>query len=605
MAKIFVFGNEETAKWSEQISESMFIQLSETNIDPKSSINEDGERKICEFIIKNISEDVKAFIIDVDRIANSELCLTFAMAIRLSIFELKHRALAPIYLMSKMKSDIFYYYKYSSIILTKYVFIDSPELVVETIDTVNPLTAEEYQNNFLNIIKIIPNAKEGRHSLANQWGADVLNRIMFGGETNNELIKKARLSLYFRYVQALSLKLNDIELLIQGQNQQSTKSNLHPIEAKGKKILLIDDEADKGWSDVLQKLLPNSELKTIQEQVPDYESLSNEAKRTIESGKYDLIFLDLRMNGINEEATLNTMDFSGMKILKEIKKLNKGNQVIMFTASNKAWNMKALLDAGADGYYIKESPEFVFPTSYSENNINELCKLINICLNNGYLRQIYNKIKRIKELIHTSVFFEDREEEILGSIDVAFDLLSRSYDNNEFKAYSYLQLFLAIEEFVNSSILFDLTEKDLYLYNDKIRYRILKDKKQNKENKDYSYDSIICMKNGQYVLKRGKYTNRFIDTNFRVSTLLIFKFNKENSSVLNWTKIYLTRNKKAAHPKSELVTINDFNMILDFMLFFFDESKSNWREVNDAFPDVNPEEQLALLQSKYNKNYKN
>jgi DNA-binding NarL/FixJ family response regulator len=32
----------------------------------------------------------------------------------------------------------------------------------------------------------------------------------------------------------------------------------------------------------------------------------------------------------------------------------------MFTASNKAWNMKALLDAGADGYYIKESPENIF-----------------------------------------------------------------------------------------------------------------------------------------------------------------------------------------------------------------------------------------------------
>lgn len=71
------------------------------------------------------------------------------------------------------------------------------------------------------------------------------------------------------------------------------------------------------------------------------------------------------MNGVQEEKVLSPNEFSGMKILKAIKAANQGIQVIMFTASNKAWNMKALLDAGADGYYIKESPEFAFPNSYS------------------------------------------------------------------------------------------------------------------------------------------------------------------------------------------------------------------------------------------------
>lgn len=103
------------------------------------------------------------------------------------------------------------------------------------------------------------------------------------------------------------------------------------------------------------------------------------------------------MNGVAEEDTFRPEEFSGMKILKAIKEQNKGNQVIMFTASNKAWNMKALLDAGADGYYIKESPEYVFPASYSDSNARELYDSIVSCFCNGYLRNVYSKIKKIKK----------------------------------------------------------------------------------------------------------------------------------------------------------------------------------------------------------------
>ena len=49
------------------------------------------------------------------------------------------------------------------------------------------------------------------------------------------------------------------------------------------------------------------------------------------------------------------------------------------------------------------------------------------------------------------------------------------------------------------------------------------------------------------------------------------------------------------------ISYNDYNQILDFMLFFFDESNAKWRDVSDAYPDVDPKEQLALLQAKFNK----
>ena len=37
------------------------------------------------------------------------------------------------------------------------------------------------------------------------------------------------------------------------------------------------------------------------------------------------------------------------------------------------------------------------------------------------------------------------------------------------------------------------------------------------------------------------------------------------------------------------------------MLVFFDESKAKWRDVSEAFPDIDPNEQIALLQAKFNK----
>lgn len=594
MGKILVLGNEQTKKWSESISNSHFIQM------PVFSLGEDGERKLCEFVINNIDIDSKAIVLDVDEISKPELCLAFAMAIRLSILDIKSAALSPILFISRATQDILTGYKYSPIILTGCIAFDLPENASDALEVMIPLSPSEYRTKFLDVIKIIPNATEGRHSLANQWGADVLSRIVVGNETNNELIKKARLSLYFRYVRALSLGTSDIENIIQKVESPFASTSLKKIDAVGKKILLIDDEADKGWDDVLRKMLPNSEFKTIQEQVPDYDNLSDDAKKTIESGKYDLIFLDLRMNGVAEEDTFRPEEFSGMKILKAIKEQNKGNQVIMFTASNKAWNMKALLDAGADGYYIKESPEYVFPASYSDSNARELYDSIVSCFCNGYLRKVYSKIKKIKKKIQDSQCFANRTDEVLGSIDIAYDLLAKSNANQEYKAYSYLQLFLVIEEFVKNSAGFYNSEDGLYLYNGEQRYRLLKDKKT--KDKTVTYNSAILMKSGtgHYALEKGKYAGRFIDTNYLVSALLIFKFGEDNSAAYQWTKIYKVRND-AAHPKEANIISDDFYRILGFMLVFFDESKAKWRDVSEAFPDIDPNEQIALLQAKFNK----
>lgn len=95
------------------------------------------------------------------------------MAIRLSILDIKSAALSPILFISRATQDILTGYKYSPIILTGCIAFDLPENASDALEVMIPLSPSEYRTKFLDVIKIIPNATEGRHSLANQWGGQM------------------------------------------------------------------------------------------------------------------------------------------------------------------------------------------------------------------------------------------------------------------------------------------------------------------------------------------------------------------------------------------------------------------------------------------------
>ena len=417
-------------------------------------LGEKGEKEMFDNISSYIPSNVDAIIIDVDSTKTPDACLSYALAIRLSLHEKKTAALAPIIFMSSLTPEIFKNSPYSTMLQTKGISFESPLYTPTAVELIEPLKAKDYRPYFLDLIKVKPNSTEGRHSIANQWGADVLNRIALGGETNNSLILNARKSLYFKYVNSLTLNEKIIDDICKNVVIETETSTMTSIDGSGKRILLIDDEAEKGWSDVLSKMIKNAELQTIHEQVPDYESLSTESKSMIESNNYDLIFLDLRMNGIQEENVISTDEFSGMKILKSIKKKNRGVQVIMFTASSKAWNMKALIDAGADGYYIKESPEYAFPLKYSISNTKSFCNNIKKCLERSYLKDIAGKIKAYKKELSNSNYDVKFVNQVSVQLDVAYTLISTAITQQQF-AFAYISLEQIIEIISEELIVLD------------------------------------------------------------------------------------------------------------------------------------------------------
>jgi len=312
-------------------------------------------------------------------------------------------------------------------------------------------------------IKLVPPQGSGRHSLANHWGAYRLDQIAGTNVlTSNESVNKKRKELYFKYLIGQQEELN-IETAkkarLTGPKVVGKMALNDKVDCRGKQILIIDDEAEKGWTDILSSLCKNADITSIDTSLK-HDRFMESARQHLGKRSWDLIFLDLRLDPKNEDTIdfINgaaTMDYSGAKLLTQIKAINRGTQVIMLTASNKAWNMKELLDQGANGYYIKESPEIAHSYAFSHQNYKSLISDIKRCLSMRYLHTIWNCVQEIK--LHSPQFdiiapenldIENKEgirywNEILKTLDSILPMLeSKAGDKLNF---TVLLLFRVLE----------------------------------------------------------------------------------------------------------------------------------------------------------------
>jgi CheY-like chemotaxis protein len=313
------------------------------------------------------------------------------------------------------------------------------------VENLIPLNRDSFKNHFYDHIHILPLEQDGgKHSLANIWGALRLNEVLnLNAITDTNLTNRTK-ELYFKYLRAFN------------EETKGSFKDLQPLNCKGKRILLVDDEADKGWKDVLKAIFKEADFQFIDFKNKTFDEAYAEAETETKNDTWDLILLDLRLNPDEEdtgEKHIETAEYSGAKLLKAIKDYNKGLQVIMLTASNKAWNMKKLLDLGADGYYIKESPEFNFLPSFTKESYENFVKKCLECLNKGYARQLFAINKSIEDRL-------DKENGILGNITLqrgtvnlakaylkqAFNAIYEySATQKEYSLYSFLEYYKIVE----------------------------------------------------------------------------------------------------------------------------------------------------------------
>lgn len=275
----------------------------------------------------------------------------------------------------------------SSILLTPYVFTTTERLTNSNIENwceknigmaiSTPMNDIQYQQ-FLDRFVLAPPAKYGdRHSIANEWAslrwANLLQR-------KNIKMSEMKDMLFFKLMQARLGKEQKFSTSWFKNNPDIEK--VHFKNNKKFKIALIDDEYDKGWEDLLSYVFKESSKQEFYVFKDFGEGISREQLlericQFADNVEADCYLLDLRLHEDDSKPGTNPADITGHKVSKYLMDSNKGNRVVVFTASNKVWNLKTEIDEiKASGYVIKESPEQLCSRKTTkmgfENLVNEV-----------------------------------------------------------------------------------------------------------------------------------------------------------------------------------------------------------------------------------------
>lgn len=426
---------------------------------------------------------------------------------------------------------------------------------------------------------------QSHHSIDNELALLRWSEYLKCDDRIPEVKENLKAGLYFKYHRVL----NPI--------RPSGTGNPYLISAKGK-VLLIDDEAEKGWKDFYECFFQNKvNNKSIEFEALalDFKSLNQQgiidaARKKVEQFEADVVLLDLRLCDMDfgTDPQPEPKDLTGYKILEEIKKINKGIQVIITTASNKTWNYQSTHDLGANGYIIKRGDSDV------AEDIRSLKNKVDEALDRApFLKEIHTQISIIKSYIKQHDLFNSDKEDSLRkrldvNYDVSFELLEKAFVNAKYFNYCYLQLFLCIEEFLKIKTIFEYGDK-CYL-NSTIKVA---------EKKENGWLSIIQNKNAtpSYWLIQENSDVTHISTDFKMSCVLIFFFNNENSNCHSWPNIRDVRNKKAAHPERSIVSKDEILDILRFQKYIFNK-KNLQIPSKDGLSDSITEDDIHKLKEK-------
>lgn len=263
--------------------------------------------------------------------------------------------------------------------------------------SVGDITDSEF-DDFLNRIQIPrPSNYATHHSIANEWAVmRWANDVINWGEQEMPIIgtKSFTSMLYFKYLIAKAGSRERISKNWRKKNGATPKIN----GISGKKIAYIDDEYDKGWSVLLSNIFENSgaELHVYDrfKEHKDREGLITDINCFVDSIDADCYLLDLRLH--DDDFDKRKGEISGHKIAAHIKdpKINRARQVVIFSASDKVWNMKEEVQIiGATDYVLKESPEANFSKIDSLNGFNEFKKAIKKACDLSYLKDYLTFLK--------------------------------------------------------------------------------------------------------------------------------------------------------------------------------------------------------------------
>lgn len=289
-----------------------------------------------------------------------------------------------------------------------------------------PLKPEELSTEIKKLKLDPPLNYADSHSIANEWAICQWAKTIGCDETDEltKVFSNVQANLYFKYLKTINpvselYKISPDKLKINGKAKPS--------------VLLIDDEADKGWYKIFTYLLGNINSIDINYLSIEFKKLSsdeiieNSIEKIFKDG-IDIVILDFRLNP-SDFHYKRSEQITSVKLLKNIKERNPGVQVIAFSATNKIWNFQALLESGVDGFVFKDSSENVHQT------MSSLIDKIKLCSEKAFfLKPIYEIFKNLKH--HASNLSEGFKNNIVKNLSICFELLEKSFIASKYRNYA-------------------------------------------------------------------------------------------------------------------------------------------------------------------------
>lgn len=294
-----------------------------------------------------------------------------------------------------------------------------------------------------------PDNHPSHHSVTSEWSLYQWSKCL---NIKTKISIHIESNLYYRYIISQHPHSNDIVTI------DYPKYSLEPGK---KRILIIDDETDKGWGELYRTLFshyPNIEVNTLKDF--DYssgteEGLVQEVRNTLTKdtfSPYHLVLLDIRLlqNDLKKKS-----NFSSFAVISMLQTQNKGIQIIIVTASNKVWNLQHSLNNDIFAYITKES---VFDESCSKEKLEELLKQSLAAISKSDFLQ--NAVKREKIILEA--LEKKMKETNIGSIrkrmlhtikeqiEIAWVMLTNYRFNEKYLRYAYLSYYQILELFVET-----------------------------------------------------------------------------------------------------------------------------------------------------------
>lgn len=442
----------------------------------------------------------------------------------------------PIYIYSPVPISDLVQSKYFDILKTRGVKLINmhPKKIVESLGSINSLKENDIKHEMEKIQLPVPQNYEDSHSIANEWA---IYRWATATESEDSAIENVantiKSNLYFKHLTTI-YPPSEIDRIKEDKlkfHDQLSGISDSLIEQKDINILYVDDEADKGWSEIMANIIHGvnnirgfnylgEDLNTLSQQ-----ELIEQVVNRVKDDSVNIVLLDFRLHKIDYDSQ-NIEDITSVQILKKIKEFNAGIQVIIFSATNKVWNLLALQKYGADGFIIKEGPENSKDPSFTIQTIGNFINAMSICISNRYKKSLYQIASELNYNLEKGAKSHRIDKDFQKSVKLfyrmAYSSLPQSIDDPCFD-HSFMNYFRIIEATANETI--DVDNPEAKETNGTMRYSF-KFRGTDEYLKDYNkYEFSETAKNLSMTNKRLNFKQKFYNLFARLGVYSSATFN--------------------------------------------------------------------------------